>query len=418
MIDWKDIFNIVFVAVSVALIMFLLISTIVVAVKGKRKCGAFDVILRIVSTLVFTAATCMFVCAVLSMVDGDFCIKTADAPVIVIGGKATELPMPALFRLLATSVGSEISAVLFVCSLVALICDCLVANKKVEKTSVNAEKAPVGMQAEIEKIRKLGDAAVKKAAVAAKSAERRATVSTEAKPDVNEDESEPVSDWREEQPTHADGFSGIKDEYDEFDSFDVDETSDESVSDEKYDESETSDVVNDGVESEDFDADTAEYDGYAEQADQSAEESDIEGERDVFGHANDGAAEPDAVFDGRDEDSYEPDRNIYIPDMRTIVRTERVEKPTVAEMTAKRGREKTGNTPKNGGKKQPGQKRNAQTSSKQQTDIPAEKKLPLTRRYIILDRQNAVNMFGEYLKERNKAEKDKLTSSLNTIIIE
>ena len=50
--------------------------------------------------------------------------------------------------------------------------------------------------------------------------------------------------------------------------------------------------------------------------------------------------------------------------------------------------------------------------------MPEEKKLPVTRRYVILDRRNAVNMFGEYLRERNKAEKEKLQSSINTIIIE
>ncbi|MDE7464021.1 MAG: hypothetical protein K2M48_03235 [Clostridiales bacterium] len=45
------------------------------------------------------------------------------------------------------------------------------------------------------------------------------------------------------------------------------------------------------------------------------------------------------------------------------------------------------------------------------------KKLPVTKRYVILDRTNAVNIFSNYLKEREQSEKDKLESSINTIII-
>ena len=60
MLDWSKLFNIVFVTTALALIMFFIVSTIVVAVKGKRKCNAFDVILRIVASIVLIAAAGMF----------------------------------------------------------------------------------------------------------------------------------------------------------------------------------------------------------------------------------------------------------------------------------------------------------------------------------------------------------------------
>ncbi|MDE7107637.1 MAG: hypothetical protein K2O39_04865, partial [Clostridiales bacterium] len=114
-------------------------------------------------------------------------------------------------------------------------------------------------------------------------------------------------------------------------------------------------------------------------------------------------------------DDIEPDRGIYIPEIRTVTprpteeKTSSVKKPA----TAKKPTTKKPAKPKKSGSGGASQ-RPAGVEGK----IPPEKKLPVTRRYVILDRHNAVNMFGEYLKERNQAEKDKLKSSINTIIIE
>ncbi len=66
---------------------------------------------------------------------------------------------------------------------------------------------------------------------------------------------------------------------------------------------------------------------------------------------------------------------------------------------AKSGKPKNSGTGKNGGS--PGE----------------NKRLPVNRRYVIIDRHSAVNMFGKYLKERDVENKDKLESSINTIII-
>lgn len=47
---------------------------------------------------------------------------------------------------------------------------------------------------------------------------------------------------------------------------------------------------------------------------------------------------------------------------------------------------------------------------------PIETELPVTKRYVILNRRNVVNMFSEYLGSKDKTEQEKLTSSINTII--
>ena len=85
-----------------------------------------------------------------------------------------------------------------------------------------------------------------------------------------------------------------------------------------------------------------------------------------------------------------------------------------------RSRPKQPKTKQSGGtgKKQRGKAQDTGRIATAAQTEPDGKKLPVTRRYVILDRRNAVNMFGEYLKERNQADKDKLKSSLNTIIIE
>ncbi len=541
MLDWSKLFNIVFVATALALIMFFIVSTIVVAVKGKRKCNAFDVILRIVASIVLIAAAGMFACSVLTMLKGDFRISFtvgadgAIVPVFVMGAKPTELPLADLFVALATTVGSQLAALLLICSLVALIVDCLVANKKADKPAKakanNKDKSPeqIKRDLELEKIRRIGDSAVKKTNAAASGKNRETTESVsrnvEQSP-AEQTQSESQPDWREQQPQHSTEFVGLNNDNadDGFDSFDDDftdsgdttaedaqadvtesventettETTEyseysESVEtdDEVYDEQseyvdeyqadQTDEVIEtdsatdtvEGEDTEDLDAfideffaedvETAESDGerqseveddevteYAD-AEQTEQVEDIDEQSDDeawYAQGNEGeytdAVDAAQADEGADDENIEPNRDIYIPQMRTVVKdkaeseTTTVTTVSVEQKTAVRTTEsaKRADVESVAASKQSGGKRAAQTSGgakrgaaknagksaakskKTKAEIPAEKKLPVTRRYVILDRRNAVNMFGEYLKDRKQSDKDKLKSSINTIIIE
>ncbi len=133
-------------------------------------------------------------------------------------------------------------------------------------------------------------------------------------------------------------------------------------------------------------------------------------------------------------DDVQPDRGIYIPKVRTVERKTKAAKKPATGPTRKRtataktesgapakkrasSAAKKSTAQKNGGKTakkptaaKPSEKRSASTK-------PDGKKLPVTRRYVILDRTNAVNIFSNYLKDRDGADQDKLKSSINTIII-
>ena len=542
MLDWSKLFNIVFVATALALIMFFIVSTIVVAVKGKRKCNAFDVILRIVASIVLIAAAGMFACSVLTMLKGDFRISFtvgadgAIVPVFVMGAKPTELPLADLFVALATTVGSQLAALLLICSLVALIVDCLVANKKADKPAKakanNKDSSPeqIKRDLELEKIRRIGESAVKKTNAAASGKNRETTESVsrnvEQSP-AEQTQSESQPDWREQQPQHSTEFVGLNNDNadDGFDSFDDDftdggdttaedaqadvtesventettETTEyseysESVEtdDEVYDEQseyvdeyqadQTDEVIEtdsatdtvEGEDTEDLDAfideffaedgEPAESDGErqseveddevteyadAEQTEQVEDIDEQSGDDEAwYAQGNEGeyTDEVDAAQtdEGADDENIEPNRDIYIPQMRTVVKdkaeseTTTVTTVSVEQKTAVRTTEsaKRADVASVAASKQSGGKRAAQTSGgakrgaaknagksaakskKTKAEIPAEKKLPVTRRYVILDRRNAVNMFGEYLKDRKQSDKDKLKSSINTIIIE
>ena len=542
MLDWSKLFNIVFVATALALIMFFIVSTIVVAVKGKRKCNAFDVILRIVASIVLIAAAGMFACSVLTMLKGDFRISFtvgadgAIVPVFVMGAKPTELPLAYLFVALATTVGSQLAALLLICSLVALIVDCLVANKKADKPAKakanNKDSSPeqIKRDLELEKIRRIGESAVKKTNAAASGKNRETTESVsrnvEQSP-AEQTQSESQPDWREQQPQHSTEFVGLNNDNadDGFDSFDDDftdggdttaedaqadvtesventettETTEyseysESVEtdDEVYDEQseyvdeyqadQTDEVIEtdsatdtvEGEDTEDLDAfideffaedgEPAESDGErqseveddevteyadAEQTEQVEDIDEQSGDDEAwYAQGNEGeyTDEVDAAQtdEGADDENIEPNRDIYIPQMRTVVKdkaeseTTTVTTVSVEQKTAVRTTEsaKRADVASVAASKQSGGKRAAQTSGgakrgaaknagksaakskKTKAEIPAEKKLPVTRRYVILDRRNAVNMFGEYLKDRKQSDKDKLKSSINTIIIE
>lgn len=48
---------------------------------------------------------------------------------------------------------------------------------------------------------------------------------------------------------------------------------------------------------------------------------------------------------------------------------------------------------------------------------PVEGGLPMSRRHVLMNRRNVVNMFSEYLNSKSEKEKAKIESSINTIII-
>ncbi|MDE5592361.1 MAG: hypothetical protein K2I75_00230, partial [Clostridiales bacterium] len=105
---FDKIFNIVFASVCAALTLLFLISVIVVAAKGKRKCGVGDVLLRILSVLVLIASAAMVACSVLTMIKGSVAIVVAEdgsVAALVLNTSVTELPLPELFAALSTVIG-------------------------------------------------------------------------------------------------------------------------------------------------------------------------------------------------------------------------------------------------------------------------------------------------------------------------
>ncbi len=93
---------------------------------------------------------------------------------------------------------------------------------------------------------------------------------------------------------------------------------------------------------------------------------------------------------------------------------EKLEKPEQAEVKKKtKASEKTSGVPAKDKDEKAAPAKDALTIERPSDD----RRLPVNKRYIILDRKSAVNMFNEYLKERDRADKDKLESNINTIIL-
>lgn len=467
MLDWSSIFNIAFVSAMGALIVFLLVSAIVVAAKGKRRFNAFDIILRIISALVFMAATAMLASVVLSMLDGKYCIvltpaaeSVNPAAALVFGEKVIELPFPELFLALSSTIGSDLAAVLFVCALAALIVDCVVANKKKPSAAAQKSAEQLKREKELEKIKKIGDSAVQKTKAAADS---------DKKPEKASDDGASQPDWRAEKSAPAE-FVGVKksapSDFDTFDDVEAPEsnavhdvrTTEFAEFDAKLDEVLNGDTATEAQseqpdEAVEPDAETEpESESLVLETEQApADEDATENEPDELENAEEEAVEPeeepvidaDESVEDSDADATEPetepeserdeeeamngektaevepdedlgddgvaiDRDIYILGMRTITRT--TERPAAAKPASAVKKATVATT------KPAAAKSGAAKTGKGKT--PDAKKLPVNRRYVILDRRNAVNMFGEYLKERDRAAKDKLQSSINTIIIE
>lgn len=519
MLDFSVTFNIIFAVVAGALGLFMLASFIAVAAVGKRRCNAFDVILRIVASLAFAAAVALVAAVVLTRLDGAYKIVAAQASAtLVFGASSFELPLPELFVALDTIMGACLAGAVFVFSLIALICDCALANKKKKRELkvTNSVKTPEQRRiaAEVAKIRAIGNSAVRRTAAAAENAEsteqseptEQSDASVSARqPDGGDyiihsektDEAayparadgqaqaEPAPDWRATETKHSDfvGLSGNADpDFDTFDSFDefvgagdgaannadadaranaADGVSaDYGHSADAFEELDTDEIPEafdeDAYEAEDGELDTDEQfaasDDAAEQAEAQAERDEYDerseyaapdGEADAqYGYDGDYSGEAEeydsdeideygAVSDDARDADYAPNRNIYFPRVRTISRyadepAQAARKPTAAKPSAS-GAKAAAQKPATKGGKKPAAQKSAQTPRKNQgagaarraasPSGDASRKLPVNRRYVIIDRRSAVNMFGDYLRERDGESKDKLKSSISTIIL-
>ncbi len=531
MLDFSVTFNIIFVVVAGALGLFMLASFIAVAAVGKRRCNAFDVILRIVASLAFAAAVALVAAVVLTRLDGAYKIVAVQASAtLVFGASSFELPLPELFVALDTIMGACLACAVFVFSLIALICDCALANKKKKRELkvTNSVKTPEQRRiaAEVAKIRAIGNSAVRRTAAAAENAEsteqskpteQADTPVSARQPDGGDDiihndktdeaadaaradgqaQAEPAPDWRATETKHSDfvGLSGNADpDFDTFDSFDEfvgagDGDADNADADARanaadgvsadyghsadaFEELDTDEIPEafdeDAYEAADGELDTDEQfaasDDAAEQADyadafDAAESAEAQAERDEYDErseyaAPDGEADAQYGYDGdysgeaeeydsdeideygavsddaRDAD-YAPNRNIYFPRVRTISRyadepAQAARKPAAAKPSAS-GAKAAAQKPATKGGKKPAAQKSAQTPRKNQgagaarraasPSGDASRKLPVNRRYVIIDRRSAVNMFGDYLRERDGESKDKLKSSISTIIL-
>lgn len=524
MLDFSVTFNIIFAVVAGALGLFMLASFIAVAAVGKRRCNAFDVILRIVASLAFAAAVALVAAVVLTRLDGAYKIVAAKASAtLVFGASSFELPLPELFVALDTIMGACLAGAVFAFSLIALICDCVLANKKKKRELkvTNSVKTPEQRRiaAEVAKIRAIGNSAVRRTAAAAENAEsteqseptEQADAPVNARqPDGGDDiihnektdeaadtaradgqaQAEPAPDWRATETTHSDfvGLSGNADpDFDTFDSFDEFVGAGDGVADnadaaaranaadgvsadyghsaDAFDELDTDEIPealdgdayeaadgeldideqfaasDDAAESAEAQAERDEYDERSEYAapdgetdEQYGDDGDYSGEAEEYD--SDELVEDDAYDavsdDARDAD-YAPNRNIYFPRVRTISRyadepAQAARKPAAAKSGAS-GAKAAAQKPAAKGGKKPAAQKSAQTPRKNQgagagaakrTASPsgdASRKLPVNRRYVIIDRRSAVNMFGDYLRERDGESKDKLKSSISTIIL-
>ncbi len=160
--------NIIFVAVSAAFAVFLFVSFFILVARKKNKLTGFDIALRIISIIVFVAYLALFVLAVFTELSGSFRIEAGDEKALfIIGDSVTELPLAPIFKTLTTLEGQTIVGAVAVMALVVFITDLIAVSigkkRKTEKRPAQ-KKSPeqIKRAAEIERIRRLADAAVKK----------------------------------------------------------------------------------------------------------------------------------------------------------------------------------------------------------------------------------------------------------------
>lgn len=487
--DWSKTENIIFVSVVGAAILFFLATAIAVIAKGKRACKAGDVLLRIASSLAFACSVAMLACVVLSQLTGGYRIDVTAAPTLYFGSRTVVLPMPRLFEALATSVGSSLVTGITVVSLIALVCDCLLANKKAHKANV-AQPQP----AENEKPERLstdesvGDETAENAQTASEvrsepdTVERQDPVeqATETTDDVlsdaaavdndsvavNDADYGEIVDEDREVPEPALGDEE-KPWYNEDGEFDLDGNAEgnvESNADEFESDEPTAETDDRPIESEtkpnvsetetqsvDTLYDDTEYtydEASVEQEPEPVSEQDRQDDLETFYEPEPKSErEPETetheygAADVRDEveteqeddiargdreleeflkESWEPDRDIYIPEIRTVARgksdTQRAQSGKSKAQRSKSGSAKSKTDAAKPSAKKPNKRGGAKSAAKESAATD-NKSLPMGRRYVIIDRRSAVNIFSDYLKERDKQDKDKLESSINKIIL-
>lgn len=534
--DLTKIENIIFISVAGALSAFFLISVFIVVAKGKRKCGAFDVILRILASLTLLVSAVALTASVMTGLDGPFSINV-ETSVITLWSFTATLPLPELWQILSTTLGQDMCIVLVLLSMLALVCDCLIANAKAKKADKTPKKSAedIKRQAEIKRIQSIGASAVKKSNSAAsevsRTAETTAVENKAEKADEQKDD-EPDFDWRVSPAPAEKEFIGISASSDDFGSFDGEEqidepTEEQAIEEDTETETDTFGAYEDDVKASDnayeddvkTDNDNAyddfiseDTDSYSdEEKEQSvaatgapADEAEPENEKpwyalggddepELYGEQEPTEQETDDAQEEREEErererereneysiysetdenvddgayygeQEEVNRDIYIPKIRVINRTQ----PEKTEKEKTKAKKSSGKKPaakkptEKKAAKQPTEKQSAKKSAAKSIEQkpaekqvkPAEKKnaakkpavkksekaasieqkptvkteqkpkdgannksLPVTRRYVILDRTSAVNIFSDYLKERDKDEKNKLESSISTIII-
>ncbi len=450
----------IYCAVMSAVALFLFVTAFVVMGKGKRRCGALDITFRIFAVVCLIASAALLASSVLISLDGAYRIEVGESAVLMLGETTVALPVYGLFVALSAVGMTELNAAVLLLSIVALAADCLLANvksdKKAKVQTIKTE-AQAKRDADIERIRRIADAAVHKSESACGTAEKP---TDPVKPTEDDDND---FDWRVDPEERKTAFVGLNAADAADDVFGDDDGEQTPVVSETDDSAGKSDFEPDEVDANDIDGvtdDEKQTDGVTAD-DNDGVDSDRDGEPD----ASFGGFEPDDAFsfdpasvtddaddhidaeqsggesvtelvrfdiDGGDVDAekdadndggeFEPNRDIYIPRIRTIVRKpapaavkrDAEQKPKKRAATAG-GKSKTG-----GGKqtasKQPAKKRGANGAANVKPSVK-NKTLPVTKRYVILDRTSAVNVFSEYLKERDKADKDRLESNIETIII-
>lgn len=443
-----------------AVALFLFVTVFVVMGKGKRRCGALDITFRIFAIVCMIASVALLAASVLTSLDGACRIEVGETASLIFGATTVELPIYGLFVALSAVGIAELNAAVLIISTVALAADCLLANVKSGKKQSDAKntEAQVKRDADIERIRRLADTAVKKSETACGAAEKPAERPAE-KPTADEED----FDWRVDTGERKAEFVGLADADDDgFGDLDGDTEETDGESEDVYEQGGELADVSDGdieetvVDTEDTDAevvDTEDTDeALAGEADTDGADDTDEGENADSaddaegadeGESADSADEADESFGGFDGDDaftfdpsaengaqdadgtavdadnggadLEPNRDIYIPKIRTIVRKPaKVEqKPTAEQKPKKRATAAAKGGARSGGGSKSAKGRSAATKKPE----AKPKTLPVTKRYVILDRTNAVNIFSEYLKERDKAGKDKLESDIETIII-
>ena len=493
--DWSKLENIIFVSAIGVLTLFLAVSAIVVIVKGKRRCGGFDVFLRIMSSLVLALSVVLFAAFVFTQLDGSYRIDVSGEPTLVFGTASIVLPLPDLFVALSTTVGSNLVTVALIISLATLICDCLSANVKKDKLETKSDDGTEISNADNGE--RLESAAVDE------TTDKAHDASTESAPAGVADGDEASDETDDETPAVCDEADEASDRpwYNEDGKFDMDEpVRDESqnlVGDENADVEESFDAVSaddesaerDGAADEETEAEATEdndeqsdgeveveqddesdadmpfdesaaargseeytdetiveafEDNYeadnacqtevADEADETDGETDNEAD-DTPWYAQTGETESEESGENTVEereqtqeraasaDTVEPDRDIYIPEIRTVERTESAPRTAGAKRESRENTRRPARTqrrsvpPRQSKQVEPTMAERAASAAIRNGAKRSSSKLPVNRRYVILDRRSAVNIFSDYLKERDKTDKDKLESSINTIII-